>query len=197
MAHHWVLAWWKVRGWPKSYADVWSCFPCISFQTHNSVHPTQNVMTPEENNPTPNPKSCLVWHNSIFIRHPDGLVIVCSSEHLRGDNCCLDCAVTTDNRNMFTTQRAVCKQTIGTKARFHTQSASLTGTSPLKLDLFFSVPSTSFRNIHTTKHAKELVSSYIWNKLITSCVTSSLLLLFETASSGFDRDLISFFLDFV
>lgn len=68
MAHHWVLAWWKVRGWPKSYADVWSCFPCISFQTHNSVHPTQNVMTPEENNPTPNPKSCLVWHNSIFIK---------------------------------------------------------------------------------------------------------------------------------
>lgn len=110
MAHHWVLAWWKVRGWPKSYADVRSCFPCISFQTHNTVHRTQNVMTPEENNPTPNPKSCLVWHNSIFIRHPDGLVIVCSSEHLRGDNCCLDCAVTTDNRNMFTTQRAVCKK---------------------------------------------------------------------------------------
>lgn len=68
MAHHWVLAWWKVRGWPKSYADVWSCFPCISFQTHNTVHRTQNVMTPEENNPTPNPKSCLVWHNSIFIK---------------------------------------------------------------------------------------------------------------------------------
>lgn len=29
---------------------------------------TQKVMTPEENNLTPNPKSCLVWHNSIFIK---------------------------------------------------------------------------------------------------------------------------------